>query len=135
MMQSNPKVDIRIHEEEMLQEQSVDVKLVKLAKLIDAKICTTDFNLAQMASLEGIKALTIQDLVNAVKSVVFPEEELKVKLIKEGKENHQAVGYLEDGTMIVVNEARQRIGTEVEVIVSSVLQTQAGKMVFARLKN
>ncbi|HBR14899.1 MAG TPA: hypothetical protein DD723_05060 [Candidatus Omnitrophica bacterium] len=132
-MQNDPKMDIHIHEDDLTDEQEVDAKLVRLAKLMDARICTIDFNLGRRAALQGIDILNIHELVNAVKSVTFMGDTFEVKLIKEGKEAHQAVGYMEDGTMIVVTEARHCIGQQVKVKVTSVLQTQAGKMIFGEL--
>ena len=92
---------MRIHEDDFSGPEAVDLKLVKLSKLMDARICTTDFNLSRIASIQGIEMLNINDLVNAVKPVVFTGEELEIKLLKEGKEANQAIGYLEDGTMVV----------------------------------
>lgn len=125
---------ITIHEEEFSEIPEVDAKLVKLAKLLDAKILTVDFNLNRVASLQGISVLNINELANALKPVVFPGEQMQIKLLKEGKEYNQAVGYLEDGTMVVVEEARRLIGHEVKVVVTSVLQTQAGRMIFTKLE-
>jgi uncharacterized protein YacL len=125
---------IALHEEEFPETPEVDAKLVKLAKLMGAKILTVDFNLNRVASLQGIKVLNINELANALKPVVFPGEEMQIKLIKEGKEHNQGVGYLEDGTMVVVEEARRLIGQEVKVVVTSVLQTQAGRMIFTKLE-
>jgi len=112
----------------------VDAKLVKLAKLLPAKIMTVDFNLNRVATLQGVKVLNINELANALKPVVFPGEEMQVKLLKEGKEHNQAVGYLDDGTMVVVEDARRLIGQEVRVVVTSVLQTQAGRMIFTKIE-
>jgi uncharacterized protein YacL len=133
-MQKDMGQDITLHDEEFLDVQEVDAKLVKLAKLLEAKVLTVDFNLNRVASLQGIKVLNINELANALKPVVFPGEEMRVKLIKEGKEHNQAIGYLDDGTMIVVEEARRQIGQEVKVAVTSVLQTQAGRMIFAKIE-
>lgn len=124
---------ITIHEEEFPEVSEVDAKLVKLAKLLEAKILTVDFNLNRVASIQGIKVLNINELANALKPVVFPGEQMQIKLIKEGKEHNQAVGYLDDGTMVVVEDARRLIGQEVKVAVTSVLQTQAGRMIFTKL--
>jgi uncharacterized protein YacL len=126
--------EITMHDEEIPDTPEVDAKLVKLAKLLDAKIMTVDFNLNRVASLQGVKVLNINELTNALKPVVFPGEQMHVKLIKEGKEHNQAIGYLEDGTMIVVEDSRRLIGQDVRVVVTSVLQTQAGRMIFARLE-
>jgi len=135
IMQKDSKVDIHIHEDEEDNTLGVDAKLVNIAKVMDAKICTTDYNLGKIAILQGVDILNIHELVNAVKSVVFSDEILEIKLIKEGKEPGQALGYLEDGTMIVVSDARDFIGQKRNVCVASVLQTQAGKMIFANLDN
>jgi len=125
--------DIAINEEEIPEIKEVDSKLVKLAKLVEAKIMTVDFNLNRVASLQGIKVLNINELANVLKPVVFPGEEMKIKLVKEGKEHNQAVGYLEDGTMVVVEDSRRLIGQDVRVVVTSVLQTQAGRMIFTKI--
>ena len=126
--------EITLHEEEFPETPEVDAKLVKLAKLIEAKILTVDFNLNRIATLQGVKVLNINELTNALKPVVFPGEQMEVKLIKEGKEHNQAIGYLEDGTMVVVEDSRRLIGQEVKVVVTSVLQTQAGRMIFAKMR-
>jgi len=134
VIQKEGSVDISLHDEEFAGIAEVDAKLVKLAKLLEAKIMTVDFNLNRVATLQGVKVLNINELTNALKPVVFPGEEMQVKLIKEGKEHNQAVGYLDDGTMVVVEDARRLIGQEVRVVVTSVLQTQAGRMIFTKLE-
>ncbi|TRZ94506.1 PIN domain nuclease [bacterium] len=133
-IQKEPGMDISIHEQDFPETSEVDAKLVKLAKLIEAKILTVDFNLNRVASIQGIKVLNINELANALKPVVFPGEQMRIKLIKEGKEHNQAIGYLDDGTMVVVEDARRMIGQDVEVAVTSVLQTQAGRMIFTKLE-
>lgn len=127
-------VDIMLHEEEFPDTPEVDAKLVKLAKLLEAKILTVDFNLNRVATIQGVKVLNINELANTLKPVVFPGEEMRIRLLKEGKEHNQAVGYLDDGTMVVVEEARRLIGQEAKVVVTSVLQTQAGRMIFTKLE-
>jgi uncharacterized protein YacL len=112
----------------------VDAKLVKLAKKLHGKIVTNDYNLNKVAELQGVPVLNINELANAVKPIVLPGEEMVVTIIKEGKEQNQGVAYLEDGTMIVVEGARRRIGETLPVITSSVLQTVAGKMIFASIR-
>jgi uncharacterized protein YacL len=112
----------------------VDAKLVLLARERGGKLVTNDFNLNQVASVEGVSVLNINELANAVKPVLLPGEELRVALIKEGKEPHQGVGYLDDGTMIVVENGRRQVGETVDVAVTSALQTAAGRMIFARMK-
>jgi uncharacterized protein YacL len=134
-MQKDSGLDIRIHEEDISNTEEVDARLVRLAKVLEAKIFTTDFNLNRIAALQGVKVLNINELANALKPVVFPGEVMEVRLLKEGKELNQAVAYLDDGTMIVVEDARKLIGQLVKVNVTSVLQTQAGRMIFAKLEN
>lgn len=132
-MQANQDVELRIHEDDLQEEPGgVDLKLVKLSKILDARLCTTDFNLGRMAALQGVDVVNVNDLVAAVKPVVFSGEELDIQIVKEGKEESQGVGYLDDGTMVVVTEGRRHIGQKVKVAVTSVLQTQAGRMIFAK---
>ncbi|HLD87929.1 MAG TPA: TRAM domain-containing protein [Candidatus Omnitrophota bacterium] len=133
-MQKDTAADVHIHEDDLSGPEPVDLKLVKLAKLMDARICTTDFNLSRMASIQGIEMLHIHDLANAVKPMVFTGEEIEVRLVKDGKEPNQAVGYMEDGTMVVVSDGKRAIGQTVRVSVTSALQTQAGRMIFAKLE-
>ena len=113
----------------------VDAKLVKLAKKLNGTIVTNDFNLNKVAELQGVTVLNINELANAVKPVVLPGEEMTVTIIKEGKEMDQGVAFLDDGTMIVVEGGRRRIGETLPVVTSSVLQTVAGKMIFARIRS
>lgn len=114
--------------------EEVDVKLVKLAKEVDGCIVTNDFNLNKVAELQGVPVLNINELANALKPVLLPGEEVTVSIIKEGKETGQGVAYLDDGTMVVVEGAKTHIGATVDAVVTSVLQTVAGKMIFANLK-
>jgi len=117
------------------EHEGVDVKLVKLAQDMGATIITNDFNLNKVAQLQGVTVLNVNELANAVKPVVLPGEEMSVTIVKEGKEPQQGVGYLDDGTMVVVENGKRYIGATVVVVVTSVLQTIAGKMIFANLKN
>ncbi|MCR4337001.1 MAG: TRAM domain-containing protein [Candidatus Omnitrophica bacterium] len=133
-MQKDPTIDLRIHEDEVPGYPEVDAKLIRLAKIMDARICTTDYNLSRVATIQGITLLNINDLANAVKIAVFPGDEIEVKLTKEGRERDQAVAHTDDGTMIVVSDARHLIGKKVMVVINSVLQTQGGKMIFAKVK-
>lgn len=133
-VQKESGLDIALHEEAFPETKEVDSKLVKLAKLLEARILTVDYNLNRVATIQGIKVLNINELANALKPVVFPGETMQIKLIKEGKEHNQAVGYLDDGTMVVVEDAHKLIGHEVKVAVTSVLQTQAGRMIFTKLE-
>jgi len=132
-MQKDPSLDLIIHEDDIASGQDVDTKLVSLAKIMEAKIMTTDYNLSRIATIQGVGTLNINDLMNAVKPAIYTGEELEVRLVKEGKEPDQAVAYTEDGTMIVVAGARQQVGKKVRVIVSSTLATQSGRMIFAKL--
>lgn len=133
LMREDSKMDVHIHEDDLIGSEPVDSKLIRLARMMDARICTTDFNLGRTAELQGVDVLNVNELVHAVKSVLFTGDQIEVKLIKEGKESHQAIGYMDDGTMIVVSNARELIGQQVKVDVTSVLQTQAGKMIFAKI--
>jgi uncharacterized protein YacL len=135
LMQKDSTMDLRIQEDDIPGDNGVDSKLVSLAKMMEAHICTTDFNLNRIASIQGVGILNINELVNAVKAVVLAGEEIEIRLIKEGKEPHQAVGYTDDGTMVVVSGGRKFIGQKRTVTVSSVLQTQAGRMIFAKINN
>lgn len=132
-MQDEDTTKIVILDEDFDEIHEVDAKLIKMAKAKGWKILTNDFNLNKVATVQGVTVLNINDLANAVKSLVLPGEHIKIQLIKSGKEHDQAVGYLEDGTMIVVENGKSRIGDEVQVVVTSVLQTSAGRMIFARL--
>ncbi len=134
-MQKDATTDIRIHEDDLPGEREVDLKLVKLAKIMEGRLCTTDFNLSRMAAIQGTEILNINDLVNSVKPVIFAGEELIIQIIKEGKEENQGVGYLDDGTMVVVTDGRRFVGQKLTVTVTSVLQTQAGRMIFAKVNH
>ncbi|MDR2088753.1 MAG: PIN/TRAM domain-containing protein [Clostridiales Family XIII bacterium] len=112
----------------------VDVKLLKLAQILHGKVVTNDFNLNKVATIKGVEVLNINELANTLKPVVLPGEDMNIFPVKEGKENNQAVAYLDDGTMIVVEEGRKFIGKSVDVLVTSVLQTSAGRMIFAKPK-
>ncbi|MBP1695926.1 MAG: putative rane protein [Deltaproteobacteria bacterium] len=114
--------------------KEVDSKLIELAKGVHGKIVTNDSNLNKVAELQGIQVLNINELANSIKPVVLPGEEINVKILKEGKETGQGVAYLDDGTMIVVDNGRRHMGKTIDVVVTSVLQTPAGRMIFARLK-
>jgi uncharacterized protein YacL len=134
VMQQDPLIDIKVHEDDFSDPLDADDKLLRLAKRIEARICTTDFNLNRNAGIQGVKILNINELANAVKPVVFPGDRITVKLMKEGTEHQQAVGYLDDGTMIVVSDSRHLIGQEAVVEVTSAIQTQAGRMIFGKIK-
>jgi len=132
-IQKELDVKVLIYEGDV-EEGEVDSRLVKLAKVLHGKVVTNDFNLNKVCELQGVSVLNINDLANAVKPVVLPGEEIVVQVIKDGKEHGQGVAYLDDGTMIVVEGGRDYIGTTMEVLVTSVLQTSAGRMIFAKPK-
>ena len=132
-LRKEQNIEVSIYDEEIEKGLSVDEQLIKLAKLLDSKILTTDYNLNRIAQLQGVKILNINDLSNALKPVLLPGERISIKLIKEGKEYNQAIGYLEDGTMVVVENARRLIGRDVNVEVTSVLQSPSGRIIFTKI--
>ncbi|RYL89925.1 PIN/TRAM domain-containing protein [Sporolactobacillus sp. THM7-4] len=133
-IQKDHTIHVDLYEGDYEDITEVDSKLVRLAKEIDGIVVTNDFNLNKVCEFQGVRVLNINDLANAVKPVVLPGEELRVQVIKDGKEQNQGVGYLDDGTMIVVEEGHRFIGKTIDVIITSVLQTSAGRMIFARPK-
>lgn len=128
-----PGQEVIVHEEILPDVKGVDAKLVRLAKLLDCQIMTNDYNLNKVAKIEGVQVLNINELAGAMRPVVFPGEVMKVHIRKEGKEKNQGVSFMDDGTMVVVDNARKLIGKNVSITVSSVLQTSAGRMIFAAL--
>lgn len=132
-LRNNTKLDIQILENDYPAIKEVDLKLIELAKQLDGVIITNDFNLNKVAQLRGVIVLNINELANALKPVVLPGEAMRVFVLKEGKEYNQGVAYLDDGTMVVIDNARKLIGKTADIAVTSVLQTTAGKMIFGRL--
>jgi uncharacterized protein YacL len=132
-LRNNSKLDIQIVETDFPAVKEVDLKLIELGKQLDAVIVTNDFNLNKVSQLRGVSVLNINELANALKPVVLPGEAMRVFILKEGKEYNQGVAYLDDGTMVVVDNARRLIGKTTDIAVTSVLQTTAGKMIFGRL--
>jgi len=133
-MQRSSGISIEIVDQDFPKIKGVDAKLVALAKKMNGKIFTNDFNLNKVAELQGIKILNVNELANALKPVALPGEFMTVKIIREGKEPGQGVAYLDDGTMIIVDNAQKHLGVTVEVLVTSVLQTTAGRMIFSEMK-
>ena len=127
-------LQIEIVEDDFPHLRDVDLKLIELAKRYDGKIVTNDFNLNKLAQLQGVGVLNINELANALKPIVLPGEVMRVFILKEGKEANQGVAYLDDGTMVVVDNARRLIGKTIDVCVTSVLQTTAGKMIFGKFE-
>jgi len=133
-MQKSTGITIEVSDHDFPKIKAVDAKLVALAKKIDGKLVTNDFNLNKVAELQGVKILNVNQLANAMKPVVLPGEMMNVKIIKDGKEPGQGVAYLDDGTMIIVDNAQRYQGASVIVTVTSVLQTTAGRMIFSEFK-
>jgi uncharacterized protein YacL len=131
-LQKSSQVEVVLSDTDFPETRDVDSKLIELAKTMDAKIVTNDFNLNKVAGIHGIKVLNINELVNSLRPVALPGEVMSVFILKEGKEKDQGVAYLDDGTMVVVDNSRRMIGQTVDVTVTSVLQTTVGKMIFGR---
>ncbi len=134
-IQSQEHAKVQITDRDFPQIREIDAKLVAMARAMGAKIITNDYNLNKVAELQGVKVLNINNLANALRPVVLPGEAMSVHVLREGREAGQGVAYLDDGTMVVVDNARKHVGKNVEVSVTSVLQTTAGRMIFTRLKD
>ena len=136
-LRSNPGIDLQIFDRNLpeFEGQPVDLKLVLLAKHLDGKVVTNDYNLNKVARLHGVDVINLNDLANALKPIFLPGESLEVQLVKPGEEPGQGIGYLDDGTMIVVEGGREHLGKAVKVAVTSVLQTSAGRMIFGRCES
>jgi len=133
-LQESPDIKVQIFDRDVPEVSEVDVKVVRLSKELNCPVITTDFNLHKVAALEGVQVLNVNDLSGALKPVVLPGETMSVFVMKEGKEKDQGVGYLDDGTMVVVEDGKRHIGKRVEATVSSILQTSAGRMIFAKAR-
>lgn len=131
-MKKGIKAVVQIVDDDFPEIKEVDEKLIALSKKLNGSVVTNDFNLNKVAQIQGVKVLNINELANALKPIVLPGEELSILVAKEGKDSDQGIGYLEDGTMVVVENGLQYIGKKVDVIVTSVLQTTAGRMIFAK---
>jgi uncharacterized protein YacL len=134
-LQRNPRQEIKIHEGEIPEEATVDSKLVHLARALGAKLYTNDFNLGKVAELQSVPHINLNEMAKSLKSVNLPGESLTLKIVRDGKDKGQGVGYLNDGTMVVVNQGQAWMGQQVEVQVQSLLQTGAGTIVFAEIKS
>lgn len=134
-LQRNTRNEVKIHEADFPDEKEVDTKLIQLARMLNAKLFTNDYNLGKIAELQSVKHINLNELGNALKPVVLPGEILNLKIVREGKDKGQGIGYLNDGTMVVVNQAQELVGQQVEAQVQSLLQTGAGVIIFAALKN
>jgi len=133
-MQKESQITIKVFDRDYEEVYEVDTKILKLAREMEAKVITNDYNLNKVAELYGVQVLNINDLSNAIKPLVLPGEEMVVHVLRDGKEYGQGIGYLEDGTMIVVEGGKSYIGVDLEILVTSVLQTSAGRMIFAKPK-
>lgn len=133
-IQKELKIEVTVMDKDFNDISEVDAKILKLAQTLNAKVLTNDYNLNKVAEVKGVEVLNINDLSNAVKSIVIPGEEMTMQVIKDGKEVNQGIGYLDDGTMIVVEGGKKYIGDTINVIVTSVLQTSAGRMIFGKAK-
>jgi uncharacterized protein YacL len=135
-LRTNPKVDLEIYDRDLpeFEGQNVDLRLVSLAKHLEGKLVTNDYNLNKVARLHGVGVINLNDLANALKPVFLPGERLEVRIVKAGEEPGQGVGYLDDGTMVVVEAGREHINQQIQIAVTSVLQTSAGRMVFGRME-
>jgi len=131
-IQKMAHLNVQIVEEDFPQVREVDMKLIELAKIYDCKVITNDFNLNKVAQLHGVEVLNINELANSLKPIVLPGETMRVFILKEGKEYNQGVAYLDDGTMVVVDNAKKMISKTIDIAVTSVLQTTAGKMIFGK---
>jgi uncharacterized protein YacL len=136
-LRANPKIDIQIFDRDLPQfaGQPVDLKLVALAKHLQGRLVTNDYNLNKVAGLHGVEVINLNDLANALKPIFLPGEHISVRIVKPGEEAGQGVGYLEDGTMVVVEAGRDRVGQQITVAVTSILQTSAGRMIFGKYEN
>lgn len=135
-MQTNPKLELELHEANQSEVQSVvrvDERLVAFAKVMNGRVMTNDFNLNKIAQLQGVEVINLNEVANSLKTVALPGEAMNVRVVKPGDQLGQGVGYLEDGTMVVIEGGRQHVGNEVTLVVTSVLQTPAGRMIFGRL--
>jgi len=134
MLQKDLEYPVKVENVEIPSDTEVDSALLKLAQKMGGKVLTIDFNLNKVADFQGVPVLNINELANALKPIALPGEEMTVQVIKDGKENGQGVGYLDDGTMIVIDGGRRHIGESLNVTVTSILQTAAGRMIFAKPK-
>jgi uncharacterized protein YacL len=133
-IQRNPNIEVRIHDGDFPEEKEVDSKLIRLARNMNARLFTNDYNLCKIAELQKISCVNLHEVANSLKVILLPGEILQIKIVREGKDKGQGVGYLPDGTMVVINNGQSHIGQQVEVQVQTLLQTGAGVIVFADLR-
>jgi uncharacterized protein YacL len=133
-LQKQTQIKVKIVDVDFPKQKDVDSKLIALAKSLQGKIITNDYNLNKVAELQGISVLNMNELAAALKPAILPGEQLNIRIVKEGKEYGQGIGYLDDGTMVVVDDSKKLIGKTVDVVVTSLLQTTSGRMIFGKLK-
>ena len=135
-LRTNESVDFKIYDRDLpeMKSQTVDMKLLILARHLEGKVVTGDYNLNKVAKLQNVPVINLNDIANSLKPVFLPGELIRVKVVKPGESNTQGVGYLEDGTMIVIEDGRNHIGKDVDITVTSMLQTSAGRMVFGKFE-
>lgn len=133
-MQNTPTLEVTVQEDDHQNDEPTDTRLIQLARRLGARLLTNDRNLGRVAQLQGVTVLNLNELIKAVRPNLLPGEPMALKLVKEGKDGHQAVGYLDDGTMVVVNQAIEHLGKTVDVVIGSPLQTSAGRLIFAELR-
>ena len=133
-LQKQTQIKVKIVDVDFPKQKDVDSKLIALAKSLQGKIVTNDYNLNKVAELQGISVLNMNELAAALKPAILPGEQLNIRIVKEGKEYGQGIGYLDDGTMVVVDDSKKLIGKTVDVVVTSLLQTTSGRMIFGKLK-
>ncbi len=134
-LQHNNKIEVRIHDGDFPEEKSVDAKLVRLARNLNAKLFTNDFNLAKVAGLQSVSCVNLNEIGHLMKAAMIPGESVQLKIVREGRDKGQGIGYLPDGTMVIVNNGQPNIGQAVSVQVISTVQTGAGVIVFAEIRN
>jgi uncharacterized protein YacL len=133
-LQHNTKIEVRIHDGDFPEEKGVDAKLVRLARGLNAKLYTNDFNLAKVAELQGVACLNLHEIGRLMKAALLPGEILELRIVREGRDKGQGIGYLPDGTMVIVNNAQAHVGKQIDVQVQSTIQTGAGIIVFAEAR-
>ena len=133
-LQQNTKIEVRIHDGDFPEEKGVDTKLVRLARNLSAKLYTNDFNLAKVAGLQGVKCVNLHEVGRLMKAALIPGETVPIKIVREGRDKGQGIGYLPDGTMVVINNGQSHVSQTVDAQIVSSVQTGAGVLVFAEIR-
>jgi uncharacterized protein YacL len=132
-LQQDPKIDVKVHETESIKGKSVDQRLIEITREFNGRLVTNDLNLNKLAGVQGVSVVNLNDVANALKPRFLPGEQVRIRVVKEGEGAGQGVGYLDDGTMVVVEQGNRQIGNEVDTVVTSVLQNSAGRMLFCKM--